>query len=540
MSEFLRNISYNDVVPNTNQKVNHRLNWYLTKFWNSQEHQDIIQKQEIERLWLRDRMKQNILQESKEWLDKELLVIEAKKNIYEKIWVNENMEINSSFENFLKWVVDELLISNYELAIDVINSNWKIIIDMLQSIASWEWIKNIAEWLKDTIVNLFAWNTYEKWKSAVQVWLIWLTATAWVKIAKFWAKQLRSFHSSKEMLPLNPNIKATIRDTEWKLNSIVPKQTFNFEEMLIKDIAKLSDKDRIEAGKFYLKWKQLTMQQEKAIIDAHNVWFPKENWKYTIAELRAKYNILQQVWFNKDEIRTLMEKWVCWKFDNLEFLKWLEIKDLYERYPILSEYGEILWPNMEVRVIWEGTKWLILDVNNGKNVLKLPLDLEAKWKLKLELEKISKFEKTILIWKEKEYIPDWFKIPEVNTKDINWKLIYSMEKVDGYSLTTLSYIEKYSKKMQEAGLDFRKMSDFEIKESLVHLWVNRLDLDLMNIDYDVLLKKYFPKKVEWFQFSLEYLKAKWLIHTDLHSWNVMVWKNGDIYIIDFDAVKIQK
>ena len=48
--------------------------------------------------------------ETKEELDKEALINEAKITIYEILWINDNIEFNSSFENFTKWFVDELVI----------------------------------------------------------------------------------------------------------------------------------------------------------------------------------------------------------------------------------------------------------------------------------------------------------------------------------------------------------------------------------------------------------------------------------------------
>lgn len=330
-----------------------------------------------------------------------------------------------------------------------------------------------------------------------------------------------------------------VRDLKWKKLEKI-KKTQDFWKMWLEEVAKLDNKDRIKAWEVFLN-KKFNKIQEKAILEAHEIWIERVwSWinNYTPEELRQKAEILKKAWFSLEERRILMQKWICGRIDSFEFLSWIELKDLYERFPILKEYSDVISPWTKVRVIWEWTKWLILDITEWKNVLKFPLEEEAKIKLQFELEKIEKFRNLLEKWYENWYVSKWLKIPKVYAQNFNWKLIYSMERVDWYSLTTLSYIEKYSQKLKEAWLDFRKMTDFEIKESLVQLWVKRLDLDLMNIDYDVLLKKYFPNKVDWFQFALEYLKAKWLIHTDLHSWNVMVWKNWNIYIIDFDAVKI--
>ena len=57
--------------------------------------------------------------ETKEWLDKQAMINEAKTMLYEKLWLNDNLSKNSSIENFLKWVVDEMILNNYDLSIQV-------------------------------------------------------------------------------------------------------------------------------------------------------------------------------------------------------------------------------------------------------------------------------------------------------------------------------------------------------------------------------------------------------------------------------------
>lgn len=96
----------------------------------------LLERQDIERLDLMKELRQKEIWESRENIDKEALIQEAKTMIYEKLWINENQAKNSKIENFLKWIVDELVIWNYELAIEIYNTNWAVIIDSLKQLAT--------------------------------------------------------------------------------------------------------------------------------------------------------------------------------------------------------------------------------------------------------------------------------------------------------------------------------------------------------------------------------------------------------------------
>jgi hypothetical protein len=127
-------------------------------------------------------------------LDKEFLINGAKITLYEKLWIDNNLDNNSVIEKFLKWFVDELLIWNFELAIDVYNTWWKVLIDSLSKLASLEWLEQIAESLWESVETLLNWNAYNKWKSFAELWLVttwvWLWVAVWKKWFKLWMKQI--------------------------------------------------------------------------------------------------------------------------------------------------------------------------------------------------------------------------------------------------------------------------------------------------------------------------------------------------------------
>lgn len=286
----------------------------------------LLERQDIERVDLITELKQKEVSETKENIDKEALIQEAKTMLYEKLWINENQNKNWKFENFLKWIVDELVIGNYELAIEIYNTNGKIIIESLKQLASWEWIKKVAQWLWESIWNLFDGNAYEKWKSTAQLWLlttwVWLWVAVWKKWIKLWMKEITRFKTPKEAIVTSPEVKWLLKETGRQVNEIVPKKQVDFSKMLVKDISKLWDKERLEAWSFYLKWKKFTPEQEKAIIKAHEVWKDRAwawIYNYNHVEISQKSRILKEAWFSLEERRLLMEKWVCGK-ESLEQL----------------------------------------------------------------------------------------------------------------------------------------------------------------------------------------------------------------------------
>ncbi len=123
------------------------------------------EKKDVERLNLTEELEWKIIQETREELDKEALIQQAKTILYEKLWIHENLYQNSKTENFLKWIVDVLVIDNYDLAIQIWQTNGKVIIDALKALMSWEWIKQMAKALWESVMNLFTGNAYEKWKA---------------------------------------------------------------------------------------------------------------------------------------------------------------------------------------------------------------------------------------------------------------------------------------------------------------------------------------------------------------------------------------
>ena len=322
---------------------------------------DFVDKQEQDKkdkLNIKENLEKSVLQETREWLDKQAMINEAKTMLYEKLWIDDNQNNNSSFENFEKWIIDELILNNYDLAIQVWETNWEIILDSISQLASLEWLKQIAEAIWESFWNLLTWNAYEKWKAVAELWLIWTWVWAWVyvwkKTLKLWMKQISKLRINKERLVQSPEIKNVIWETNNKVAEIVPKKEFDFEKAVVEDIAKLWDKDRIDAWKFYLN-RDLSPKQQDAIIKAHNVWKDREwSWIYSYnqAEITEKARILKEAWFSKEERKVLLEKWVCGKeysnklADNLpedRVKELIELRDKLEKERKIDINRQVKW-----------------------------------------------------------------------------------------------------------------------------------------------------------------------------------------------------
>lgn len=473
--------------------------------------------------------------------------------IYEKLGIKENQKANSPLENFLKWTVDELVIWNYELAIDIWNTNGKIILDSLKQLATWEWIKKVTEWLGESIWNLFSWSAYEKWKSAAQLWLLTTVAGVWLAVGRKWfrvgMKELKNFRAHKENIPTSPEVKWVVQETSKKVEELVPKKQIDFEKLLVEDVKKLWPKERLEAGSFYLKGKKFTPEQEQAILKAHETGIPNKDGKFSVWDLRKKYIILEKAWFNDNEIRTLMEKGVCWKE---KLPKW-DILYSHPEYSFLEKYKEVLWENLNIDdIVWEWQNAVI--IANKKDpwyVVKVAKDKKWVDNLKIELANHKIFYGAYLEWLTTWKISQNIIIPEI--KDI-WKewafLVWRIHWETLYSQSVRKVLEskwiQLEKWMSDKAID----SLVDKKYSYLQGEINKQaykdlasTLGINHFDEVLWIWYYLDKNIDNPVLNaMRYIKEhtpNWLIHNDLHSGNIMIdWDK--IYIIDYWKVKKTK
>ncbi len=226
--------SFNDSENNlkNSYKKNKKLEWA----------KDLALSQYTQQQELKEQKEKPILQETKEALDKQAMINEAKTMLYEKLGIDNSIKNNSSFENFEKWIVDTLILDNYDLAIEIYETNWKIILDWLSQLASLEWLKQIVKAIWESIWTIWDWNAYEKWKAVADLWLIWTwiwaTAYVWKKTVIFWMKQISKLRINKERLVNSSDLKQVILETNNKVDEIVPKKELDFENLVIKELQK--------------------------------------------------------------------------------------------------------------------------------------------------------------------------------------------------------------------------------------------------------------------------------------------------------------
>ncbi len=471
----------------------------------------LLERQDAEKINIREVLEQQVCKETRESLNKEALIVEAKTVVYEKCWIEEKEERNSKPKQFLKWIVDLLIIDNDDLAIEIYETNGKVIIEALKQLMSWEWIKQMAKAIGESIMNLFTWNAYEKWKAVWElglVWTgIWVTAVLWKKAIKVWMKEIAKRRNKKEHSVWDPEMKEVILDTRSKIDEIIPKQELDVEKILAENLAKLWDIDRMKAGA------------------------------------------------NHNEIRTIMEKW-SWKKERLSGW-WTSLLDKPEfRFLNNPEYKELLdlyWWNIDIeKLLWEWQNAIILQHPHKWNrVLKIAKEW-ARDDIIQEFDNHQKFYETLEQWRIDFpwQLGENVKIPVVRKG--NWKnpIYFEMERIHWQSFKSLFYREKYASQLEKiySQEELRKISDAKLERVVEELWwdiIPRIIVAwdgwfskaLFNESQAFMWNKIRdPLKKQEYELwnTLSFLDWKWLKHTDMHSWNFMVsrdWKTT--YIIDF-------
>lgn len=362
MSEVLSNNNY---VLNKPKETSYYpiKSSFLTDFKDTKSFQELHQKQQLESKKLQEinnLNKQNISKETHDTLDKEAIINTSKKLIYEWLDIKDNLWDNSRLKNFLKWVIDESILWNEELAIEIINTKWKIIIDAISNINIFDLLENIASSFKESLLSLVNKDAYNTWKHAAELVLMfsWL-AYIWKKWVKMWLKNIAKNQVNKENLVTSEWLKHAINSTNTSVKNIVPDKKINIDDGVKKDLKNLQGDNKILAEKLLekqndskdvlkkytnkelanlsddeiilhaLKWfeKWVSADQKLAILDAYNIWKQKiATWIYdfTTQELSQKVRILKEAWFSLEERRKLFESWIYWQISKEKILQ-LEI-----------------------------------------------------------------------------------------------------------------------------------------------------------------------------------------------------------------------
>ncbi len=412
-----------------------------------------------------------------------------------------------------------------------------------------KWVKKVAEWTAKAVGAV----SEKTWVSSV------LRTGARIGNEVFeWTGAKKIVDKTKQIVKtsLDIGLKAVgvtqiVQAIKGKLENILDKTAKRAEEKLkvqekyTPDIlSKFDDLERLTAAS-ELIWRSLTQEEKTAILKAHNLW---EWWigNYSFPDMRSKVDILKQAWFNPEERRILMEKWVCWIDKAISLYA-------HPKYRFLEKYKDVLWENITLNdIVWEWQNAVIVRYEKDPlYVVKVAMDKIWVDNLTLEFANHKVFYAKYLEWLIATKISDKVKIPEVKDLEVNWAFL--IEKIEWETL----YSTSVRKVLWQNGIQLEKWLTDKAIDNLVDtkyahmqskinsqaqkdlsaaLWLKEFD-DIMWIWF--YLKKDIDSPV---LNTLRYIMENtpnWIIHNDLHSWNIMI--NGDNkYVIDFWRTKETK
>lgn len=362
---------------------------------------DFLGNQEQDKNNIKEQLEKPVLQEAKEWLDKQAMINEAKTMLYEKMWISNNLWDNNWWENCWKWLVDTLILDNYDLAIQVWETNWAVIIDWITELfSSWENLQKVAESLWESVMWLFSWDWYETWKSFAELWLIWSWVWIWVyvwkKTVKFWMKQAAKFRKNAENIVSSLDTKQVIWEVNNKVNEIIPKQEVNIDELA---------KRRVDI-KRQIEWLE-------------KLWLPEsfskdmlESWILTPISWKGDFNLLKRYKnFNKN--------WIDYNTMINEVLKDIPNLSQKEALLIFSYTDHFLYAKLNSFMRWD------------KNILKnmTQENIEATNRIIVDLEQALEKMPDLTPWK------DWFILRWDKSQWWNWNI---WDKIELQSFTSVS------------------------------------------------------------------------------------------------------
>lgn len=219
------------------------------------------------------------------------------------------------------------------------------------------------------------------------------------------------------------------------------------------------------------------------------------------------------------------EEWTFWIFPHLE-----------QYWEIIGEDYEIIGSGSLAVVISSEEKWLVYKIPY-KNCFNKLLD---------EAKKHEEFYLALRRLKDLQEVPEYIKIPRIRHKLSERQGLYSQEMVRWLTLKSIDIIlgtKEFSESKKRELLD--TYTDFRLKRFFVE--VNKMDQEDFDFTWNCpaivaledLEKIGFltKSKVHAFLEALKRLEMCGYKHHDLHNSNVMIDRQGNIYIIDFWPTK---
>lgn len=224
------------------------------------------------------------------------------------------------------------------------------------------------------------------------------------------------------------------------------------------------------------------------------------------------------------------------KVDKIIFTK----KSLYddEDYSFLKVHRFIIGESPSISdIMWEGYNGIVLKIKDDeRNVIKFRKPWMEKDDIFTEVAYHKKAYEILERLKKTDKKYNNIFIPELKYFD-NSKIFathFVMEKVDGHSLTSLAFIHFHPGLKSLDKQYVLSLTDREIIELLIHqFWETINTIQAFKKTYGrkliLRMRKFYPELKE----VLRHLAKNGVKHTDLHTGNVMMDKNGKIFIIDF-------
>ncbi|MDD4531069.1 MAG: phosphotransferase [Candidatus Gracilibacteria bacterium] len=228
-------------------------------------------------------------------------------------------------------------------------------------------------------------------------------------------------------------------------------------------------------------------------------------------------------------------------------------KSLYEvpKYKFLENYREFLGDIRENDILGEGDNAIILRHSKDDNYA---IKISKTGKVDSVLQEFisqQKFYETLQNGRENGLVSDKIRIPSM--KKGNGENYFLMERVEGHSLYGETLLDKYSAVLKSEDINYLKgLNDNEIKNLLTNKYgIKETQIQMMIEDYSVDTMVDLMRNTEKYGTfgntgktplggALDYLRNQGLSHGDLHPGNIMVDKNGNIYIIDFGKIYIKE
>ncbi len=430
-------------------------------------------------------LENQIQSETIEWLDKEAMVNEVKIMMYEKLWISNSMWDNNWGENFWKWLVDTLVLDNYDLAIQTWETNGVIIIDGIKELfSSWENLQKIAEALWESIMWLFSLDGYETWKSIADLWLIWSWVWAWImvwkKTIKLGVKQILKLKNKAERVVESFNAKKIIWEVNDQVNEILPKQEIDIDVLV---------KRRVDIER-QVKWLENLWIPESFSKDMLGSWLMKE--KFFWWDLLKRFEALNNKWID-----------INWKIDEV-------IKNI----PSLTREEALLIFSYTDKTIFEKLNGFMRgDKNIIDNMTKENIETSIKLISNLEdaLEKMPDLKwDLILRWDDwRWWLTEWSDIPlkaftsvSNNKSDIFlWELYWNNILVEIIwkqwrvkDISSLAMFVQFAKKLWRT----TTINEWVILPNSVVQFVSKeiKKMNLPNIDWDITSQKIIEAVVE--------------------------------------------